>query len=103
MSRRRASGWVVALVVAATSGSWLMLLRGRGPARDWPGVDDAVIGGFVQAAGRPEPRELLPFMRGDLLLFAFLCAGLLAGFVLGFYGRVAFASRRSAESQHDAE
>jgi hypothetical protein len=103
MSKRRLSGFIVALVIAATSGGWLMLLRGRGTAHDWPGVDDTVIGSFVQAAGRPEPTELMPFIRGDLLLFAFLCAGLLAGFVLGFYGRVAFVERRSTEPKHDAE
>jgi hypothetical protein len=61
----------------------------------WPGVDDAVIGRFVREAGHPAPEPLIAWVRGDLLLFAFLCAGLLAGFMLGFFGRALFVERRA--------
>jgi cobalt/nickel transport protein len=39
---------------------------------------------------------LIEWMRGDLLLFAFLCAGLFAGFVLGYFSRALFVERRDS-------
>ena len=65
---------------------------------EWPGVDDAVIGRFVTEAGRPAPRALLE-LRGDALLFAFLCAGLAAGFFLGFWGRALFVEGVAREAR----
>jgi cobalt/nickel transport protein len=59
-------------------------------AAAWAGVDDSVIGRFVAEAGRPAPRPLFAWLQGDLLLFAFLWAGLIAGFVLGYWGRALF-------------
>ena len=47
----------------------------------WAGVDDAVVGKIAGAAGR---HARAPFVDGDLLLFAFLVAGILGGFVLGW-------------------
>jgi hypothetical protein len=61
-----------------------------GPAAEWAGVDDSVIGRFVAEAGRPAPHPLFAWLQGDLLLFAFLWAGLIAGFVLGYWGRALF-------------
>jgi hypothetical protein len=60
---------------------------------EWPGVDDAVIGRFVREAGHPPPQPVIEWIHGDLLLFAFLCAGLFAGFTLGFFGRALFVER----------
>ena len=85
----------------------VLVLRGRasgGPAPEWAGVDDSVIGRFVAEAGRPEPRPLFPWLRGDLLLFAFLWAGLIAGFVLGYWGRALFgeAGRDAQKADRDA-
>lgn len=68
---------------------------------EWPGVDDAVVGRFVTDAGRPAPRPLLS-LRGDALLFAFLCAGLAAGFFLGFWGRALFVEG-VARSAHQGD
>ena len=61
--------------------------------KEWTGVDENVVEKFAEEAGRP-PRD--PFIntdQGDLLLFAFLCAGSIGGFVLGYYYRALFAER----------
>jgi hypothetical protein len=86
MTARQRDRWLVALGTLAVFGGWLWLIRGHAARRDWPGVDDAVIGRFVIAAGS-EPRPLLDWVRGDTLLFAFLIAGIASGFVLGFFAR----------------
>lgn len=62
----------------------------------WSGVDDAVIGRFVAEAGLPEPHAYFDWVRGDALLFAFLCAGLVAGFFLGFYFRTLFVAEKAS-------
>ena len=65
---------------------WLWLIHGHAASGTWPGVDEAVIGRFVASAGS-ESRPLLDWVHGDALLFAFLLAGLAAGFVLGYCAR----------------
>ena len=93
-SRKLASPLLVAAVTAAV-GCALYYLPSASPASsEWPGVDEAVIGGFVERAGIPEPPPLFAWLQGDLLLFMFLCAGLCAGFVLGYFARVAFFEQR---------
>jgi len=94
-------GWVglvlVAAVVLGAGAAWIGLVRQRtGSEPGWAGVDEAVIGQFAQAAGRPaEPSFAIDWIQGDLLLFAFLCAGLIAGGFLGFYARVLFVEQRA--------
>jgi hypothetical protein len=100
-TRRWPSVLLVASLVAATSGGWLWLMRSREAVHEWPGVDETVIGHFAEAAGRPEPAFALDWVRGDLLLFAFLCAGLLAGGLIGFFARAVFVEQR--ESKHGGE
>jgi len=80
---------------------WL-LPQGRPASGDWPGVDEAVIGHFVERAGLPEAPPLFDWLQGDVLLFAFLCAGLFAGFVLGYCARIAFHEPRE-RSQRSGE
>jgi cobalt/nickel transport protein len=94
MASRSASLWIVSSLIAAVGCTWLWVLRGADKRGEWPGVDEAVIGQIAQAAGRPESEPLLSWVEGDLLLFMFLCAGLLAGFVLGYFARVAFVEQR---------
>jgi hypothetical protein len=58
----------------------------------WPGVDDAVVGRFAAAAGR---HARAPLVTGDLLLFAFLVAGIAGGFILGYAYCRLFVERRA--------
>lgn len=95
---------LVSGLVAATGGVWAWLVRhSPNQASAWPGVDEAVIGHFAEAAGRPEPAFALDWVQGDLLLFAFLCAGLLAGGLIGFFARALFVERREPRSSGEAE
>lgn len=61
-------------------------------AERWPGVDETVVERVAVAAGR-EPWTVPFAPEGDALLFAFLVAGLVGGFVLGYAYRALFASR----------
>jgi cobalt/nickel transport protein len=57
----------------------------------WAGVDDAVVAKIAAAAGR---HARAPLLEGDLLLFAFLVAGIVGGFVLGYGFRKLFVEAR---------
>jgi cobalt/nickel transport protein len=97
MKARRAIS--VAVVCALAVAACILLRAHPSGGEAWSGVDDSVIGRFVAEAGRPAPRPLFGWLQGDLLLFAFLWAGLLAGFALGYWGRALFgeeAVRRAA-------
>ena len=84
-----------ALAGIAIGAALLGALVARRPAAasEWPGVDESVIGRFAEAAGRPASRPVIDWVRGDALLFAFLWAGLVAGFFLGFWGGALFVER----------
>jgi cobalt/nickel transport protein len=98
MRQRTKSILIVSLLTAAISGTWFWLVRGLSAGEAWPGVDESVIGSIAQRAGRPESEPLLAWVQGDLLLFMFLCAGLGAGFVLGYFARVAFVEQRESSA-----
>lgn len=68
------------------------------PAK-WSGVDETVVERVATEAGHP-PRE--PFIntdQGDLLLFLFLLAGAIGGFIGGYAFRSLFPPRRVADGQ----
>ncbi|WP_136515034.1 cobalt ABC transporter permease [Geomonas edaphica] len=52
----------------------------------WDGVDEAVVEKVAKEHGREAKPPLLD-LSGDLLLFAFLMAGAVGGFVAGYYWR----------------
>ncbi|WP_437635781.1 hypothetical protein [Sorangium sp. So ce854] len=68
-------------------------LAGCGGGASWDGVDEAVVRRVAEDAGRHDTGPVFAGMEGDLLLFAFLWAGLLAGFALGYFSRVLFVER----------
>ncbi|MFB6346586.1 MAG: energy-coupling factor ABC transporter permease [bacterium] len=49
----------------------------------WPGVDVAVVEKTAEEHGQKAAEPLIP-LEGDLLLFAFLSAGCIGGFVVGY-------------------
>ena len=86
---------VIALVTLSVCTAWVFVLNGPAVKGQWLGVDEAVISRFADAAGQRSP-PLFDWVQGDLLLFAFLLAGLLAGFVLGFFSRSALGREEGA-------
>jgi cobalt/nickel transport protein len=95
MSVRTRDALAVTLTTLAVCAAWAVLVGGHAASGQWPGVDEAVIGRFVTESGQ-RAAPLFDWVRGDLLLFAFLVAGLLAGFVLGFFARSALGREEQA-------
>ncbi|HYQ41988.1 MAG TPA: hypothetical protein VER11_08470 [Polyangiaceae bacterium] len=95
MSIRRRDASVMTLTALSVCVAWAVLIHGRSATGQWPGVDEAVIGRFVDETGQRSP-PLFDWVRGDVLLFAFLTAGLLSGFVLGFFARSTFGREGGA-------
>ncbi|MFC1835646.1 hypothetical protein ACFL2Q_13070 [Thermodesulfobacteriota bacterium] len=63
------------------------------PKVEWAGVDESVVHKFAEEAGRPASDPLINTDQGDLLLFAFLVAGIIGGFVMGYNFRQLFPPR----------
>ncbi len=69
-----------------------------GRAASWPGVDETVIEKFAEKAGRKAREPLINTEQGDLLLFVFLVAGIVGGFIVGYNFRVLFPPRQRLRS-----
>lgn len=78
-----------ALVLALPFWTLAAPLPARGAAA-WEGVDRTVVEKFASEAGRPAREPLINTDRGDLLLFVFLAAGVVGGFVAGYCFRALF-------------
>ena len=65
-----------------------------GRAASWSGVDETVIEKFAEKAGRTAREPFINTDQGDLLLFVFLVAGMVGGFIGGYNFRVLFPPRR---------
>lgn len=63
------------------------------PAQRWLGVDEVVVEQHAIAAGRPPQEPLINTDQGDLLLFLFLTAGAIGGFIAGWSARSLFGQR----------
>jgi cobalt/nickel transport system permease protein len=53
----------------------------------WPGVDESVVERYAGEHGREAREPLINTDQGDLLLFVFLLAGVVGGFIGGYYWR----------------
>jgi len=71
-----------------------------GRAASWSGVDETVIEKFAEKAGRTAREPFINTDQGDLLLFVFLLAGMVGGFIGGYNFRVLFPKRRTGEEKH---
>ena len=65
-----------------------------GRTASWSGVDETVIEKFAEKAGRKAHEPFINTDQGDLLLFVFLIAGIVGGFIGGYNFRVLFPPRR---------
>lgn len=83
---------IAAIVLSCTAG--LTFLLGRQPAK-WSGVDETVVEKYAEAAGRPAWTPLINTDQGDLLLFFFLVAGTVGGFVGGYCFRELFPPEKT--------
>ncbi len=57
---------------------------------EWAGVDETVVEKFAEEAGRSPRDPYINTDQGDLLLFVFLLAGAVGGFIGGYYFRFLF-------------
>ncbi len=62
----------------------------------WQGVDKSVVEHYAAKAGRSPWKPLINTDQGDLLLFVFLLAGVLGGFILGYYWRILFGKNQGS-------
>jgi len=54
----------------------------------WVGIDEAVMEKIASEHGREASGPLINTDQGDLLLFLFLLAGAIGGFIAGYYYRM---------------
>jgi ABC-type cobalt transport system substrate-binding protein len=85
---------VSALFVNLSVYPWICLAEGG----KWSGVDETVVEKYAKEHGREARRPLVDTDRGDLLLFLFLLAGAVGGFVAGYYWRALTDQRDKALS-----
>lgn len=60
----------------------------------WQGIDETVVGKIAREHGREVRKSLIDTSEGDLQLFAFLAAGVVGGFVAGYYWRVLLEGKK---------
>lgn len=65
----------------------------------WTGVDETVVEKYAKEQGREAREPLINTDQGDLLLFIFLVAGAVAGFMGGYYWRVLIDKRPSIDKK----
>jgi hypothetical protein len=70
-----------------------MLLLTTSAAEKWSGVDESVIEKVAKEHGREAGAPLINTDQGDLLLFVFLLAGAVGGFIGGYYWRAVTEKR----------
>jgi ABC-type cobalt transport system substrate-binding protein len=87
---------IVLLILAVVIFIPQLSLSSEKNGEKWKGVDDAVIEKFAQQHGREPKEPLINTDTGDLLLFVFLLAGAIGGFIAGYYWRVLLEQKRPA-------
>ena len=70
--------------------------------KQWPGVDEAVVQKIASEHGRTAKKPLLDPGEGDLLLFAFLIAGVIGGFGAGYWWRWLMTEKMERSHQREA-
>ncbi|MDP3947648.1 MAG: hypothetical protein Q8Q41_03090, partial [bacterium] len=78
---------------------YFLLLPSAFTAEKWPGVDESVVGKVAKEHGREARASLINTDQGDLLLFVFLVAGAVGGFIAGYYWRTLVGDRAKSKEQ----
>ncbi len=66
---------------------------------EWSGVDKSVVEKVAKEAGRSPSQPVVNTESGDLMLFLFLLAGTVAGFIGGLYFRQLFPIKSGANDR----
>ncbi len=83
------SFWMILLLLTA-----FCILPPATPAGDkWSGVDESVIEKVAKEHGQEARKPLINTKQGDLLLFVFLLAGAVGGFIGGYYWKTLMGKR----------
>ena len=79
--------WLMVCLVC----SWFLGVVSSAQAEEksgkWPGIDESVVEKIAKEQGREAREPFINTDQGDLLLFVFLLAGAVGGFVAGYYWR----------------
>ena len=86
---------VLMLVVASVLLVTFSLQPSAFPSDKWSGVDESVVKRVAQEQGRKAWKPIINTDQGDLLLFVFLLAGAVGGFIAGYYWRILMVEGRS--------
>ena len=71
--------------------------------REWKGVDEAVVEKIAAEHGREAKKPIIDLGEGDILLFAFLCAGVVGGFAAGYCWRMLVGEKSAKDGQGNKE
>jgi hypothetical protein len=77
---------VLAVMLLSAGATWWLGLQGHA----WTGVDETVVEKYAADSGYPAREPYINTNKGDLLLFFFLIAGTLGGFLAGYCFRELF-------------
>ena len=67
----------------------------------WQGVDESVVEKYAKEHGREAKEPFINTDQGDLLLFVFLLAGSVGGFVAGYYWRILMVEKSSKVNREE--
>jgi cobalt/nickel transport protein len=70
-------------------------------AEKWTGVDESVVKKIAKEQGREAREPLINTDQGDLLLFVFLLAGAVGGFVGGYYWRMLIGEKAAKNKPNE--
>jgi cobalt/nickel transport protein len=103
---RRLEFWVMMipmLIVASVPLVTFSLQPSAFCAEKWAGVDEAVVKKIAKEQGREAREPLINTDQGDLLLFVFLLAGAVGGFVGGYYWRMLIVEKAAKSRPAEKE
>ncbi|MFC1770217.1 cobalt transporter [Nitrospirota bacterium] len=67
----------------------------------WEGIDETVVEKVAGEHGREAMDPLINTDQGDLLLFVFMLAGSIGGFIAGYYFRIVMVEKKGGHGTRD--